>query len=217
MIRELLENTVQIDFIAEARSNRKRCMRCDAKPTVEALWADGRGRAWFCNKHFKEWKDETDREIINVKKVTDGEVGASWKENTNKPMKELSNERVTPKELHDWYLEGSKELDPDNFNDEAQVEYEDLPEPQKKLDQFIAKKVNANEAIQLGDRVKIKGEGVGEVVDIEGDTFTVDFGAQTKGFRKNELEFLRHGDKDKANAYGNVKQTYKNVQPRMRY
>jgi len=55
----------------------------------------------------------------------------------------VPDKKVTPEELHNWYLQGSKELDPDNFNDEAQVPYEELPEPQRKLDQFIADKVNA--------------------------------------------------------------------------
>ena len=53
------------------------------------------------------------------------------------------NDIVTPEELHQMYLDGSRKLDPDNFNDEAQVPFEDLPEPQKKLDQFIADEINA--------------------------------------------------------------------------
>ena len=50
---------------------------------------------------------------------------------------------VTPEELHQMYLDGSRKLDPDNFNDEAQVPFEDLPAPQKKLDKFIADEINA--------------------------------------------------------------------------
>jgi len=52
-------------------------------------------------------------------------------------------ELVTPEELHQMYLDGSHKLDPDNFNDKAQVPFEELPEPQKKLDKFIADEINA--------------------------------------------------------------------------
>jgi len=42
--------------------------------------------------------------------------------------------------LHGWYLEASKKIDPDNYNDDAQVAYKDLNDDQKFLDRYIANK-----------------------------------------------------------------------------
>lgn len=63
-------------------------------------------------------------------------------DDTDAPVREEEAKGVSAEELHNWYLEGSKELDPENFNEEAQVPYESLPEPQRKMDQYIADKIN---------------------------------------------------------------------------
>jgi len=49
--------------------------------------------------------------------------------------------------LHEWYLEATKELNPESFNPNAQKEYSELTEEQKFIDRFIAQKVleKANE------------------------------------------------------------------------
>lgn len=44
-------------------------------------------------------------------------------------------------QLHIWYLEAVKELDPHFFNLKAQVAYKDLHEKQKDIDRYIAKKL----------------------------------------------------------------------------
>jgi hypothetical protein len=51
--------------------------------------------------------------------------------------------KVTPEQLHKWYLEATKELDPHFFNLKAQVPYEDLHDKQKWIDKDIADKINA--------------------------------------------------------------------------
>lgn len=55
---------------------------CNHAPDIECIWADGRGRAWFCEPHFKTWSAETDaglpRAIVKQRKVPDGEVGESY-------------------------------------------------------------------------------------------------------------------------------------------
>lgn len=33
-------------------------MTCSAPPTRECKWCEGRARAWFCDKHWKEFKHE---------------------------------------------------------------------------------------------------------------------------------------------------------------
>jgi 2'-5' RNA ligase len=57
---------------------------CKKGPQVEVIWADGRGRAWFCKPHFASWKkvpkDEIPREIVREKEVPDGTVGEKFGE-----------------------------------------------------------------------------------------------------------------------------------------
>ena len=47
------------------------------------------------------------------------------------------------KQLHHWYLEATKDLDPDNFNPNAQKSYDELTEQQQFIDRYIANKVGA--------------------------------------------------------------------------
>ena len=67
--------------------SRSKCMHkeCASQPEVDVLWAGGRGRAWFCRKHLKEWKDGFEKrgkqdwlEIVGEKGVPSGEVPAKW-------------------------------------------------------------------------------------------------------------------------------------------
>ena len=48
----------------------------------------------------------------------------------------------TAEQLHIWYLEATKELNPKDYNQKAQKEYKDLTEEQKFIDRYIAKKVS---------------------------------------------------------------------------
>jgi len=45
--------------ILEQRYSVDHCMMCDAPPTVEVMWAEGMGHAWFCGKDFDKWKSKT--------------------------------------------------------------------------------------------------------------------------------------------------------------
>lgn len=64
------------------------CMfpRCSKAPEVEVVWADGRGRAWFCKEHLARWRDRGepdgdppgDREIIREREVEGGRVGPRY-------------------------------------------------------------------------------------------------------------------------------------------
>ena len=42
--------------------------------------------------------------------------------------------------LHEWYLEASMMINPDNVNPKAQKSYEELNDQQKFLDRYIAKR-----------------------------------------------------------------------------
>ena len=57
-----------------------KCMECDKPPEVECRWADGRGRAWFCQECFDRWKTEESRDIVMQRQVKDGKVSAKYGE-----------------------------------------------------------------------------------------------------------------------------------------
>lgn len=88
-------DTKYLKTIAEAsmvkRTNsRTKCMSCDVKPTVACHWANGHGMAWFCDKHFKEWLEEDDRDICGVWVLENGECPEDIRKNpkgTNKIRK----------------------------------------------------------------------------------------------------------------------------------
>lgn len=75
-----------------ARHSREKCMECDAPPKYEVLWAEGIGRCWFCDRHFRAWalKNMKERkaegyacDINMVREVQNGMAAKKWKENTN--------------------------------------------------------------------------------------------------------------------------------------
>jgi len=45
------------------------------------------------------------------------------------------------KKLHEWYLKATKKLNPDSYNEKAQVPFEELTTEQKFIDYYIAEKV----------------------------------------------------------------------------
>jgi hypothetical protein len=61
-----------------------------------------------------------------------------------KPQDSCSAElEAMSEQLHVWYLEGTRELDPASYNPKAQKSYVELNEQQKEIDRYIAKKVLA--------------------------------------------------------------------------
>lgn len=63
-----------------------RCMEsgCKKPPEMECIWADGRGRAWFCKPHFDAWAEDPEeglpRDIVKQRKVPNGVVGEKYGE-----------------------------------------------------------------------------------------------------------------------------------------
>lgn len=49
----------------------------------------------------------------------------------------LKVEGITPENIHQWYLDATKELNPKSYNPNAQKKYEDLTEEQKFIDKYI--------------------------------------------------------------------------------
>lgn len=48
---------------------------------------------------------------------------------------------IKPEQLHIWYLEATKKLSPDSYNEKAQVDYEFLSNEQQYIDEYIADKI----------------------------------------------------------------------------
>lgn len=55
--------------------------------------------------------------------------------------KKNKEDKLTPRKLHKWYLEATKNLKPESYNPEAQEDFEDLDKEQKFIDEFICKKI----------------------------------------------------------------------------
>lgn len=52
-----------------------------------------------------------------------------------------NNTEELAEQLHIWYLEATRELNPDNYNPKAQIPYAELNEDQKQIDRYIARKI----------------------------------------------------------------------------
>ena len=61
--------------VQESQHSRHKCMHCESPPEVEILWAEGMARAWFCQKHFDEFKTNNRGDVDYVRKVPHGVVG----------------------------------------------------------------------------------------------------------------------------------------------
>ncbi len=64
-----------VQFVeSEKQHSRDRCMACKEAPKVDVQWADGRGRAWFCTKCFRDWAKKEKRDIIKTWWVPNGQT-----------------------------------------------------------------------------------------------------------------------------------------------
>jgi hypothetical protein len=94
-------NTLHIsasqDLLASQYS-RTKCMECDAPPTKDIRWAEGIGRAWFCDAHFESFKKNHPGEIDYVHDIS-GE--APLKFNASQQVQAASNSiiRVMPTKI----------------------------------------------------------------------------------------------------------------------
>jgi len=69
-----------------------KCMECSKPPTHECVWAEGRGRAWFCDKHWKSWSKEHEGDIVKHREVEGGQVGKKYGEDPAKPKKKADSQ-----------------------------------------------------------------------------------------------------------------------------
>jgi len=81
----------------------KHCMRCSKPPEVVVIWADGRGRAWFCRSCYEEWLAEEERDVVSEHWLKEGENPREWaarKKEKDPYMELLPKEDWTPYVVH---------------------------------------------------------------------------------------------------------------------
>lgn len=96
----LLFETVEPIDILEMPHSRYKCMSCSAPPTVEVLWAEGRGHAWFCDRHFLQWK-ETHEEDISAQRAIYGVACNKWSEPVGKEKAEELRAKLGVKSINE--------------------------------------------------------------------------------------------------------------------
>lgn len=141
---------------------RSTCMECSSPPTHEVLWANGKGHAWFCDTHMRQFFKSHPGDVNAVKKIDDGEAGKRFRDNANKNIvDEISGQLKaaalpqTEKELleelskleHDQWAHWTdymlNNLTPDNITKWVQqidTPYQDLSDKEKKSDREWAEK-----------------------------------------------------------------------------
>jgi len=67
-------------------------------------------------------------------------------------------EIIDPEELHIWYLEATKKINPENYNEKAQKPYDELNREQKFIDCHIASKINKKIRDEIKSRSDLNGE-----------------------------------------------------------
>ena len=77
-----LEDVAHNLDMQKAHSHNK-CFNCDAPPTKDVIWANGFGRAWFCAKHFAEFKGKRKVEAVND---IDGVAPVKWEKKDAKKI-----------------------------------------------------------------------------------------------------------------------------------
>jgi len=98
-MRDLINETQKVDM-TEGRHSHSKCMSCNSKPTVEVLWAEGMGHAWFCDKHYSEWKKAHRGDIDSMKKISNGEASKKFSDNKNSNLKEAKEVSYEEKVKH---------------------------------------------------------------------------------------------------------------------
>lgn len=94
------EHNTYTYIVSESMHSHKECMSCSKPPTVEILWAEGMGHAWFCDPHFKAWESEHKGDVDSKKLVKNGEAAMKFKDNTNPNI--LKSARFILQ--HQWWI-----------------------------------------------------------------------------------------------------------------
>jgi len=132
-------------LVRRASHSFSRCMAkgCQKPPEVECLWAEGRGRAWHCQKHHDAWVKEDGpdgRDIIKQQKIPDGVVGEKYGEY---PAKKTAG-------------------DGDEFKKGDRIVYGPLVPPGPRYLPGIVVKPQAPSSLDNPVTIRVKGEGTFE-------------------------------------------------------
>lgn len=87
--RELLVSMkLAREGLTEAKKSTCMADGCKKAPEIECIWAEGRGRAWHCEKHHESWaKDDSGdlpKAIVKQRRVPNGVVGDKYGEYPDK-------------------------------------------------------------------------------------------------------------------------------------
>ena len=104
---ELNAGEIEDDKLQKSNYSRSECMEGKHFPTVEILWAEGMAHAWFCDKHFEEFKKKHSGEVSSERKLKYGVASKHWKDGV--PTKEKSLEYLQ-KSDNDYFTSSEKEF-----------------------------------------------------------------------------------------------------------
>lgn len=62
---------------------------------------------------------------------------------------------IPPEKMHEWYLEATKQLNPESYNQNAQKAYSDLTVEQQSIDKFIANKATEHTLLAVKEMVDV--------------------------------------------------------------
>lgn len=84
----LIVRKLQVGELQKAAYSYTSCMICRAAPVVDVLWADGRGRAWFCKGCYPKWLKKRGGaevlEVIGTKAIIGGRAPAKFSDRHNR-------------------------------------------------------------------------------------------------------------------------------------
>jgi hypothetical protein len=96
---------LEIGEIQKAAHSYTQCMSCKNAPVIDVLWADGRGRAWFCKGCYPKWLHKgggaKNLEVIGTKVILGGRAPAKYSDRHNRVT---TSKTAEPHELSGSWL-----------------------------------------------------------------------------------------------------------------
>jgi len=109
----LVVRKMQIGELQKAVHSYTQCMVCRAAPVIDVLWADGRGRAWFCKGCYPKWIHKgggaKTLEVIGTKAIIGGRAPAKYSDRHNRVT---TTKAASPHELGEWIVIRSNDPTP---------------------------------------------------------------------------------------------------------
>jgi len=116
----LLIRKLTFGELQKAQHSYTQCMACKAAPEIDVLWADGRGRAWFCKGCYPKWLHKgggsKDLEVIGTKAIIGGRAPAKYSDRHNRVT---TTKAAEPHPLGGWLVVRAKDPTPSVLTGEA--------------------------------------------------------------------------------------------------